>query len=154
MLGRTADAAHFGQLADRIEAAFNARFLDTASGEYHTDRSVGYGQASNAIPLTFGLVPSGLVAEVAANLAADVRAHGNHLNTGDAGTKELLPALTENGYADLAFAVATQTTYPSWVSRSAWVRRVCGSGGRRSAACTTTPSRERSTTGRPGLAAS
>jgi hypothetical protein len=26
----------------------------------------------------------------------------------------LLPALTENGQVDLAYAIATQTTYPSW----------------------------------------
>ena len=114
VLGRTADAAHFRQLADQIKAAFNAKFLDAAAGVYHTDRNVGYRQASNAIPLTFGLVPSDLVGKVAANLAADVEAHGNHLNTGDAGTKELLQALTDNGYADVALAVATQTTYPSW----------------------------------------
>ncbi|HKC29097.1 MAG TPA: family 78 glycoside hydrolase catalytic domain, partial [Jatrophihabitans sp.] len=114
VLGRATDAAHFSQLADRIKAAFNAKFLDTADGIYHTDQAVGYRQASNALPLTFGLVPAGLVGKVAANLAADVEAHGNHLNTGDAGTKELLPALSEHGYADVAYAVATQTTYPSW----------------------------------------
>lgn len=114
VLGRTADAAHFSQLAEQIKAAFNAKFLDSANGVYHTDRNVGYRQASNAIPLTFGLVPPELAGKVAANLAADVEAHGNHLNTGDAGTKELLPALSDNGYADLALAIATQTTYPSW----------------------------------------
>lgn len=113
-LGRDADAAHYEQLAGEIKAAFNASFLDTAAGVYRTDRAVGYRQASNAIPLTFGLVPHDLVGKVAANLAADVEAHGNHLNTGDAGTRELLPALTENGYPDLAFAVATQLSYPGW----------------------------------------
>lgn len=113
-LGRDADAAHFEQLAQQIKAAFNARFLDAAAGIYRTERAIGYRQASNAIPLTFGLVPGDLVGKVAANLAADVEAHGNHLNTGDAGTKELLPALTDNGYADLAFAVATQLSYPGW----------------------------------------
>jgi alpha-L-rhamnosidase len=35
-------------------------------------------------------------------------------DTGQAGTKALLPALTEQGQVDLAFAVATQRTYPSW----------------------------------------
>jgi alpha-L-rhamnosidase len=114
VLGRTPDAQHFAELADRIKAAFNAKFLDTSAGIYRTDRAVGYRQTSNAVPLTFGLVPPALVSKVAANLAADVQARGNHLNTGDAGTKELLPALSENGYADVAFAVATQTSYPSW----------------------------------------
>ena len=40
--------------------------------------------------------------------------HGNHLNTGIVGTKYILNVLTENGEADLAFKLVTQTTYPSW----------------------------------------
>lgn len=113
-LGHDADAARFGQLAERIKAAFNAKFLDRSAGRYRTDRDVGYRQTSNAVPLSFGLVPAEFVAEVTRQLVADIRAHGNHLNTGHAGTKELLPALTAQGHVDLAFTIATQRTYPSW----------------------------------------
>jgi hypothetical protein len=35
-------------------------------------------------------------------------------NTGATGTKLLLPVLTEHGDIDLAYEIATQTTYPSW----------------------------------------
>ena len=113
-LGHDADARRFSELAGRIKVAFNAKFLDPTAGLYRTAREVGYRQSSNAVPLSFGLVPEELVDTVARNLAADVRARGNHLNTGHAGTKALLPALTEQGQVDLAFAVATQRTYPSW----------------------------------------
>jgi alpha-L-rhamnosidase len=37
-----------------------------------------------------------------------------HLTTGLIGTKYLFPALSKVDKSDLAFSVATQTTYPSW----------------------------------------
>ena len=114
VLGHDDDATRFTTLAANIKDAFNAKFLDRAQGIYHTDKDVGYRQTSNAVPLTFGLVPPELVEKATQNLVADVQAHGNHLNTGSAGTKELLPALTEQGHVDTAFAIATQRTYPSW----------------------------------------
>jgi alpha-L-rhamnosidase len=45
---------------------------------------------------------------------AHIRSRGDHLNTGAIGTKQLLPVLTEHGDGDLAYTIATQTTYPSW----------------------------------------
>ncbi|GAA3092893.1 hypothetical protein GCM10010530_17760 [Kribbella aluminosa] len=113
-LGNDGDAQRYGELAGRIEAAFNAKFLDRTAGVYRTDREVGYRQTSNAVPLSLGLVPAELVDQVTQHLVADIRARGNHLNTGHAGTKALLSVLTDQGHVDLAFAIATQRTYPSW----------------------------------------
>jgi alpha-L-rhamnosidase len=36
------------------------------------------------------------------------------VNTGIIGTRYILDVLSDNGYADLAFKLVTQTTYPSW----------------------------------------
>jgi len=113
-LGYEDDARRYSELAGRIEVAFNAKFLDRRAEIYRTDHDVGYRQTSNAVPLSFGLVPTELVDQVTQRLAADVRARGNHLNTGHAGTRALLPVLTEQGKVDLAFAISTQRTYPSW----------------------------------------
>ena len=66
------------------------------------------------MPLAYGLVPADREAAVYANLVADIRSRGDHLDTGAIGTKQLLPVLTEHGDVDLAYAIATQTTYPSW----------------------------------------
>jgi alpha-L-rhamnosidase len=107
-----ADAARFRQVAADLRDALNANFL--REGVYRTDRDPGYRQTSNAIPLAFGMVPAGSVASVVAGLVADILARGNHLNTGCLGTSELLPVLTAHGHADVAHAVATQRTYPSW----------------------------------------
>ena len=66
------------------------------------------------MPLYWGLVPNALRAKVAANLAARVHADGDHINVGLLGTKSILNALSENGYADLAYQLASQKTFPSW----------------------------------------
>ncbi|WP_313786753.1 alpha-L-rhamnosidase C-terminal domain-containing protein [Flagellimonas pelagia] len=64
-------------------------------------------------PLYWGLVPDSLKQKVADNLALEVK-KTNHIDVGLLGTKTLLGALSQNGYADLAFTVASQETYPSW----------------------------------------
>jgi hypothetical protein len=45
---------------------------------------------------------------------ADIHARGDHLNTGATAPSLLLPVLTDHGDVDLAYEIATQTTYPSW----------------------------------------
>jgi hypothetical protein len=115
LLGRTADATTFADRAAVVKSAFNAAFLDVAAGYYRGTGDTGYRQTHNVLALAFGLAPDDATAtRVAASIAADVEARGNTLNTGVLGTKYLLPVLSDYGYEDLAFAVATQTDYPSW----------------------------------------
>jgi alpha-L-rhamnosidase len=47
-------------------------------------------------------------------LAQVVREPYIHLDVGLLGSKTILNALSENGYADLAYQLATLTDYPSW----------------------------------------
>ena len=101
-------------LAEKIGQAFNATFFNLAAGTYQTSVPAGYRQTSNLVPLYYGLVPAGHEAAVYDNLVADVHARQDHLNTGAVGTAMLLPALTAHGDVDLAYTIATQTTYPSW----------------------------------------
>ena len=51
---------------------------------------------------------------VAARLAEKVRANDWHLDVGVHGAKAILNALSENGYAEDAYRIAVQDTYPSW----------------------------------------
>jgi alpha-L-rhamnosidase len=113
-LGHDDDAAHFQQLATTIYNTFNTVFYDAAAGAYYDNKAAGYRQTSNLLALSFGLVPADLKATVLQNLVTDIGNRGNHLDTGAVGTKELLPVLAENGYADLAYSVATNPTYPGW----------------------------------------
>lgn len=114
-LGRTDDAAHFAENAAIVKDTFNATFLDTARGYYRGAGDRGYRQTHNVLAVQFGLTPDAATEQrVVDSIAADVVAKGVHLNTGVLGTKYLLPVLTSHGYADLAYDLAVQTTYPSW----------------------------------------
>ncbi|UTA66339.1 alpha-L-rhamnosidase [Emticicia sp. 21SJ11W-3] len=109
LLGKTADAAYYSSLAKNIKDAINAKYLNRENGIY------GSGvQTELSVPLQWGIVPEDMKAKVAANLAKRVQADGSHIDVGLLGTKAILNALSENGYADLAYAVAAQETYPSW----------------------------------------
>ncbi len=51
-----------------------------------------------------------------------VNTRNGHLNTGILGTKHLWPVLVNAGHGDVAYTVATQTTYPSygyWLEKGA-----------------------------------
>jgi alpha-L-rhamnosidase len=51
---------------------------------------------------------------VARNVADNVKERKVHLTTGFLGTQFILPMLSDYGYHDLAYQLATQRTYPSW----------------------------------------
>ncbi|AZM64016.1 MULTISPECIES: family 78 glycoside hydrolase catalytic domain [unclassified Streptomyces] len=113
LLGERETAARYRKAADALRDAFNAAFLGPA-GHYRTAKDPGYRQTSNAVPLAFGLVPPGARASVLDSLVRDIEERGNHLNTGALGTSVLLRVLCAHGRPDVAHAVATQRTYPSW----------------------------------------
>ena len=114
VVGEEADAKDFLAFADRVADAFNATFYDEAKGAYADNPAAAYRQTANVLPLAFGIVPDEHRETVLANLVKDVKERGNHLSTGAIGTKDLLPVLTDNGHAELAYDVATNPTYPGW----------------------------------------
>ncbi|HEX3815990.1 MAG TPA: family 78 glycoside hydrolase catalytic domain [Mycobacteriales bacterium] len=115
LLGRAGDAERYATFADDVTQAFNDAFLDKETGTYNSDIEAGYRQASNVLPLAFGMVPDDQVDAVVERLVRDVRDdHSGHLNTGALATKYLLPVLSAHGHADLALTVALQRTHPSW----------------------------------------
>lgn len=104
-----ADEVKYTALALKIKSAFNAKYLNTATGMYDK----GY-QTELSVPLYWNLVPENLKSKVAANLAERVKADNYHLDAGILGAKAILGALSDNGYADVAYRIASQETYPSW----------------------------------------
>jgi alpha-L-rhamnosidase len=110
ILGQSADAWTYAQLADQIRDSFNRTFLNVRTGEYANGT-----QTAHALALFLGLVPDDHRGAVAGHLTNDiVYTHDTHVTTGFIGVKYLMPALTQIGRADLAYELATQTTYPSW----------------------------------------
>lgn len=109
LLGKENDAAHYSILAAEIRKAINDKFLDREKGIY-----AGGSQTEMSMPLMWKIVPEDMVEKVAANLVASVKETGYHLDVGVLGAKAILNALSENSYADVAYRVAVQNTYPSW----------------------------------------
>ncbi len=109
MFGRNDDYEKYSILADNIKMAINKKYLNNATGIY----AAGL-QTELAAPLFWGVVPEEMKPLVAANLAKRVEADNFHLDVGLLGTKALLNALSENGYAEIAYKVASQETFPSW----------------------------------------
>ncbi len=120
MLGYDADATSYQDSMENIYEAFNTKFYNVKEGYYETTTwsQIGtrtrYRQSSNLLPLAVGLVPEENRQTVIDNLIKDIHAKNDHLDTGCVGTKFILPLLTDLGYTDLAYTIATQTTYPSW----------------------------------------
>lgn len=114
VLGYGLDVDRYAQAHLEVATAFNDEFFDAQSGHYFTQRGLPYSQTANVMPLAFGLVPAEQKAAVAASLVDDILRRDGHLNTGIQGTRYLLGVLSELGFADVAYRVATQTTFPSW----------------------------------------
>jgi len=110
LLGKTGDADHFEALASRIKIAFHRRFYNSNAGYYDNGT-----QTSCVLPLAFGMVPDECKTNVFAHLVEKITVESdNHLGTGLIGGHYLMRVLSDNGRPDLAYTIATQTTYPSW----------------------------------------
>jgi alpha-L-rhamnosidase len=110
ILGKSAEGVSYGQVAAQIKDALNRTFFDAKTGNYASGT-----QTANAMALFLDLVPKEQRDAVERNLTDDiVYAHNTHVTTGFIGVKFLMPLLTSLGRSDLAYELATQTTYPSW----------------------------------------
>jgi alpha-L-rhamnosidase len=109
-LGNTDDAARFSKLAGEIKTAFNNKFLNRELGQYDNGT-----QTSCVLPLALGLVPEDQRSRIFAHLVAKITDESKgHIGTGLIGAQYLNRVLSDNGRADLAYAIATQRDYPSW----------------------------------------
>ncbi len=109
MFDKEDDYLYYSDLADKIKESINNKFLDQEKGIYASGT-----QTELSVPLKWGVVPTEMVDKVAKNLAQRVVESNFHLDVGVLGAKAILNALSENGYADVAYKVAVQDTYPSW----------------------------------------
>jgi alpha-L-rhamnosidase len=118
LLGHAADQQYFAALADRVQAAFNRRFFDAASGTYESKT-----QCSYVLPLAFHLVRDEHRQAVADHLVSDIMVkHKGHTSVGLIGMQWQMQVLTDIGRPDVGYQIATRTDRPSWgymVSRGA-----------------------------------
>ena len=109
LFGKDEDERLYRTLAEKIKNAINTKYLNRETGIYGTGM-----QTELSVPLYWGVVPEDMREKVAGNLSKRVAADNNHIDVGLLGTKAILSALSENGYADVAYTLASQETFPSW----------------------------------------
>ena len=109
VLGKQEVALRYAHIADETAEAINRHYWNEETGGYASNN-----QASNSFALYLGIVDANHIQRVVNNLVEDVKKHDYHLTTGNLCTKYLLEMLTEYGYIDVAYKIASQTTYPSW----------------------------------------
>jgi hypothetical protein len=110
VLGRAAEAAHYGALADAVREAFRCEYV-TPAGRLMADAATAY-----ALALGFGLLDGEDQRRRAADrLAGLVRDERYRIPTGFIGTAVILDALTEAGHADVAYRLFLQPDCPGWL---------------------------------------
>ncbi len=125
-LGYVEDSEYFGALSDTIRQAFNRKFFNPETALYGTEETY---QTYQILALVGDLVPEEYREKVFQTIVKDIKTRGDHLNTGIIGTKYLWPLLVQaspsaslwrprGGENELAYRVATQTTYPGY---SYWI---------------------------------
>lgn len=107
LLGRNEDIAKFEEQAERIRAAFNAKYFNADTNQYATGS-----QCANAIALVMGLVDPSNESAVLENIVADVEAKG--LTAGDVGFRYLLRALAGGNRSDVIFKMVNQSDKPGY----------------------------------------
>jgi alpha-L-rhamnosidase len=110
LLGKPEEAERFAAAAVEIRSAYNKEFFHPTTGDY-----AGGSQTCQLVSLLFGLVPDDKRNQVRQHLAERVGADNGHLSTGFVGTPLLLPGLSDLGMPKLAWTIATQTDYPSFI---------------------------------------
>ncbi len=109
LMGNTDDQKKYLNLSKSIKDSINAKYLNRETGIY----GEGF-QTELSTALFWGIVPEDLKAKIAENLKNRVLADNGHIDVGLLGTKAILNALSENGYADLAYKLASDDAFPSW----------------------------------------
>jgi len=108
--GHAQDIQEYQHQAAMVKDAFHETF--------YKPEMEGYGDnklTENILAVAMGLVPENKKDEVVHTIVKTIEETNNgHLSTGVIGTQWIMRTLTENGHADLAWKLATNTTYPSW----------------------------------------
>jgi alpha-L-rhamnosidase len=109
VLGKTEDSNSYTRLLEKIKDAFVKEYM-TANG-----RLVSGTQTAYTLALNFDMLPENLRKQAAQKLVDNIKDYGYHLTTGFLGTPYLCHVLSRFGFADIAFRLLLQDSYPSWL---------------------------------------
>lgn len=103
------DSVRYADQARQLKKDFNKRFYNP-QGYYGANTLT-----DNLLAMSFDLVEGDHKQQLAARIVEIVEKENlGHLSTGVIGTQFIMRTLTNMGRADLAYGIATKTTYPSW----------------------------------------
>ena len=108
VLGREDDARTYGQMFQRIKAAFNEKYVKP-DGRIEGDTQAGY-----ALALRFNLLPEKLRPKAAKHMVDGFARYGGHMSTGIQTSHRLMLELSRNGYNHEAYRLLNLRTCPSW----------------------------------------
>lgn len=113
-LGRSADAAHYQALSEKMRASLNAKFYDASTGAYYDGEGTTHqAQHASVYAAAHGVAPDTELARIANWLVSDksspVRVSAN-------AAQWLLEALFRGGCADAALEIMTSRRSESWLS--------------------------------------
>ena len=124
MQGFEKDAQEWNLRRMAMVEAFNRKFLTNKSGTSRRPGhvlypdSIYYGNntsTANLLALSFGIAPESIRPELAKQVVRSICVDAkDHVNCGVIGISWLLRGLSDNGFPDVAYLLATQRTYPSW----------------------------------------
>ena len=109
VLGRTDDVRFYGDLAERVRAAFRREFV-SESGRVSSETQTAY-----LLALNMDLLKPEQRAKAAECLAERIRIDHMQLTTGFVGTPYLCPVLSNAGLNEYAYALLLQEKCPSWL---------------------------------------
>ncbi|MCE5205279.1 MAG: glycoside hydrolase family 78 protein [Porphyromonadaceae bacterium] len=110
LTGNRDDIPGFRELAGKIRDAYNHTYFKADSARYDNNTVT-----ANILSLQLGLVPEGYEAALFENIVQKTELDfAGHVSTGVLGIQQLMRGLTQHGKVDLAYKIATNTTYPSW----------------------------------------
>ncbi|MBP5257859.1 MAG: family 78 glycoside hydrolase catalytic domain [Prevotella sp.] len=121
---KTDEALRWKDRYQTMTSDFNRHFLKVNRGTsprpghvLYPD-SVFYGNntvTANLLALSFGIVPEDCKDDVVKNVVKKIIDEGKgHVTCGLIGISWLLRGLSDNGFADVAYLLATNASYPSW----------------------------------------
>jgi alpha-L-rhamnosidase len=108
-LGKTDDEKTYSDLYNKVKQVFIREYV-TPAGRVGTNSQTSY-----VLALMFNLLPDNIREKSAGFLVSDIKSRRNHLSTGFLGTPYLCHVLSQNGYADVAYDLLLQESYPSWL---------------------------------------
>ena len=118
------DADYWRPIREQMTVAFNKQFLTVKKGTSPAPGHVLYPDSifyanntatANLVALSFGIVPEEYRVEVMKNVVENIIVKNNaHVPCGVIGISWLLRGLSDNGFSDIAYMIATQKSYPSW----------------------------------------